>query len=96
MDTTNTTGQAYYNEYIDAKRLDPQHDAQDAIALLVHQFVTRNKFTATEARAPGSLDNVTPAQWRRQVNEAARTLDERLTEVMEEFEEQLHNGRFSR
>lgn len=81
---------AVYNSEIKKEHLDPLHDANDAIACLVHQFVTRNSFS----QHIGALSDTTPNQWNAQLNFAARCLEDKLEEILTEVGEDLHSGEF--
>jgi hypothetical protein len=79
-----------YAGCIDTSKLNPQHDLEDAVTCLVVQFVMRNRFEANI----DALDNVTPAQWRYQVQNAAEDLTRRLQETFDTIECDLHTGNY--
>lgn len=90
MANTSTT-EDYYHWDWDHHELDPQHDAKDAITLLVQQFVRRNQYKDHVS----ALMDVTPNQWIAQVNKAAEDLEQKLTEAMEQADDLLHAGEYS-
>lgn len=79
------------DDQFDLRDLDPTHDAEDLVSLAVHQFIQRNKFEACS----DALQDVTPRQWRAQLNQAAYELENSLTDALEQVEMGLHDGLYS-
>jgi len=94
MDKKNADN-SYYNEEPPVPGITLIRDVAnvDLVNQLVHKFVIENRFE--KLLKDGCLDNVTPAAWRNQVNNAAVELETRLIEVLEHINEELHEGEFS-
>ena len=95
-ETTKTKGQCiyYYNEVRPADELVCTTPSGTLVRVLVHQFVRDNKFDVLNENE--SLDHVTPADWRVQVNNAAHSLEKCLFEVLDDINKKLHDGDYAR
>lgn len=80
----------YYAEELDTSKLDPSEDGE-LVHTLVHNFVKRQKYESHI----GALQDVTPRQWRAQVNKAAIDLEAELHALLESWEHRLHVGEFA-
>jgi len=83
----------YYNEnpIVSDNKFIGDVENPELVTTLVHRFVRDNKFE----KLIDALDDVTPAEWRAQVNKAAEKLESDLIEVLENAENELHGGQFT-